>query len=213
MKSLFIDTSTKDVSIATLEDNKIISLVQKDIKNEHSIYAIPYIDEVLKNSKIKKDEVEKIYVINGPGSFTGIRIGLTIAKVYSYITNINVVCISSLKAIALSNEKGKIISLIDAKNNNYYLGIYDYDFNDEIKEQFININDLKKILEKYKDYKITSCDDIIIENKTIKKIKLNIENIVSYYQNKKGHSSFKISPNYIKLPSALEAKKWLKKKR
>ena len=89
------------------------------------IYTIPYIDRCLTESKIDKKEVEKIIVINGPGSFTGIRIGLTIAKVYSYILNINVVCVSSLKALALSTSGEIIISVLNARNDNYYVGIYD----------------------------------------------------------------------------------------
>ncbi len=125
MKMLFIDTSLKDVSIATYESSKLLSVISECIPNMHSIYTIPYIDRCLTESKIDKKEVEKIIVINGPGSFTGIRIGLTIAKVYSYILNINVVCVSSLKALALSTSGEIIISVLNARNDNYYVGIYD----------------------------------------------------------------------------------------
>ena len=113
MITLFIDTSAKDVSIALLKDNKIVNKIVKSIPNEHSKYAISYLEEVLKKSNVKPNEVNSIMVTNGPGSFTGIRIGLTIAKIYAYLLNIDVTLVSSLKIIALSTEGEYILSLID----------------------------------------------------------------------------------------------------
>ena len=149
MKMLFIDTSLKDVSIATYESSKLLSVISECIPNMHSIYTIPYIDRCLTESKIDKKEVEKIIVINGPGSFTGIRIGLTIAKVYSYILNINVVCVSSLKALALSTSGEIIISVLNARNDNYYVGIYDKYYNNIDKECFMNKEELISLISKY----------------------------------------------------------------
>lgn len=203
MKTLFIDTSNKDVSIATLKDHKMLSLKQDNIFNKHSVYTIPYIKEVLEKSNIKSNEIDKILVINGPGSFTGIRIGLTIVKIYSYLLNINVVCISSLKALSLST-KGNTISLIDAKNDNYYVGIYDDNNNSVIEEQFINYNELKHLLEKYKDYQKVSYEEFDIDNYHINKINLDIEKIDNYYQENNGINNFEVTTNYLKLPQALE---------
>ena len=121
MITLFIDTSNQDVSIALLKDGKIINKITKSIPNEHSKYAVSYIDELLKKSEITPKEVQSIMVVNGPGSFTGVRIGLTIAKVYALLNNIKVTLISSLKCLAIGNNKNKyILSLINARNDNYY---------------------------------------------------------------------------------------------
>ena len=146
MITLFIDTSLSDVSIALLKDNKIISKIVKSIPNEHSKYALIYIEKVLKEANINPNEVNHIMVVNGPGSFTGIRIGLTIAKVYAYLLNIKVTLISSLKTLALSEEGEYILSLIDARNNNYYLGLYDNNYNEVIEEHFSNIDEVNKLL-------------------------------------------------------------------
>lgn len=206
MKILFIDTSLKDVSIATYESGKILSLISECIPNLHSIYTIPYIDRCLTESKIDKKEVEKIIVINGPGSFTGIRIGLTIAKVYSYILNINVVCVSSLKALALSTNGEIIISVLNARNDNYYVGIYDNYYNNLDKECFMNKEELISLISKYDCVKLVSNEEINIDGYIVNTVKLDILNIINYYKDDVGVNNFLVKPNYLKKPEAEEKK-------
>ncbi len=208
MKTLFIDTSFSDVSIAILKDNKIISSIQNNIPNEHSIYAHPYIEKVLKDSNTLPKEIDNIMVVNGPGSFTGVRIGLTIAKVYAYLENIPVTLISSLKTLALSEKGEYILSLIDARNDNYYLGLYDKNYNDVIKEQFTNIKEVQELLNKYSNIKIVTNSKINLDNYQLI-TNINIENIVNYYQDKEQVNAHQVLPNYLKLPQVLE--KWLEK--
>lgn len=203
MKTLFIDTSFSDVSIAILKDNKIISSIQNNIPNEHSIYAHPYIEKVLKDSNTLPKEIDNIMVVNGPGSFTGVRIGLTIAKVYAYLENIPVTLISSLKTLALSEKGEYILSLIDARNDNYYLGLYDKNYNDVIKEQFTNIKEVQELLNKYSNIKIVTNSKINLDNYQLI-TNINIENIVNYYQDKEQVNAHQVLPNYLKLPQVLE---------
>ena len=203
MITLFIDTSFSDVSIALLKDNKIINKIVKSIPNEHSKYAITYIEEVLKISDITPNEVENIMVVNGPGSFTGIRIGLTIAKIYAYLLNIKVKLISSLKTLALSEDGEYILSLIDAKNNNYYLGLYDDNYNEVLKEHFSNLDEVYEIIAKYSNIKIVSNSSLNIDNYTLIN-ELDIEKIVEYYQDKEKVNAHQVLPNYLKLPQVLE---------
>lgn len=206
MKMLFIDTSLKDVSIATYESSKLLSVISECIPNMHSIYTIPYIDRCLTESKIDKKEVEKIIVINGPGSFTGIRIGLTIAKVYSYILNINVVCVSSLKALALSTSGEIIISVLNARNDNYYVGIYDKYYNNLDKERFMNKEELISLISKYDCIKLVSNEEINIDGYIVNIVKLDILNIINYYKDDVGVNNFLVKPNYLKKPEAEEKK-------
>lgn len=203
MITLFIDTSASDVSIVLLKDNKIISKKIKSIPNEHSKYAVSYVDEVLKDANIKPKEVNNIMVVNGPGSFTGIRIGLTIAKVYAYLLNIKVTLVSSLKTLALSTEGDYILSLIDAKNNNYYLGLYDKNYNEICEEHFSNISEINGILEKYKNIKIVTNSNIKLDNYN-KIEELDIEKIILYYQDRNQVNAHQVLPNYLKLPQVLE---------
>lgn len=206
MTILFIDTSSSDVSIALYKDNKIKSSITKNIPNEHSIYTVDFIDKVLKESGLKPNEIDKIMVVNGPGSFTGIRIGVTIAKTYAYLTKCEIICISSLKMRALSINNNYILSLINANHNNYYMGLYDKEYNEIIKEGFYKKEDVLKVIEKYNP-EIVSNEDIFEEEIKTKKEELNIEKIIKYYNTFEGGNPHLANPNYLKLPQALEEQK------
>ena len=145
-------------------------------------------------------------VVTGPGSFTGLRIGVTIAKVYAYIKKIDIIPISSLKIRAISTEHETCLSIIDAKNNNYYIGLYDKNNNNIIEEKFTNLNNVLKIIEEYHP-KIVSNQDGFIEKYPYIKEELNIQKIVAYYQNIPTSNPHLVNPNYLKLPQVLEEKK------
>ena len=95
MISFFIDTCTSFVTIALLKDNKLIN--QKNIVSNRDLSnnLFEYIEQLFKEVAILPKDVKRIYVSIGPGSFTGVRIGLTIAKTYAYSLDIKLVPISS----------------------------------------------------------------------------------------------------------------------
>lgn len=206
MISLFIDTSSSDVSIAIIKDKNILASISKETPNEHSIYTVKYLDDILKESNLNPEDIDKIMIVNGPGSFTGVRIGVTVAKTYAYLLKKDIITISSLKMLALSTNHDYIMSLIDAKHDNYYIGLYDKDNNEIIKEQFIHIDKLLEIINKYNP-KLVSDNDIIINNIKVPKQKLDFVKIVEYYKDNKTLNPHSVVPNYLKLPQALEDKK------
>lgn len=204
MISLFIDTSNSDVVIGLLENGRLIEKETRSILNEHSKYAVSIIDEVLKKANISTNSVGEILVVNGPGSFTGIRIGLTISKVYAYLTNIKVILMSSLKCLALSKDKDNydyILSIIDAKRGNCYIGLYDKDYNEVITEHFTNMDEVRDIRNKYKNILVVSNTEI----DGISKIdRIDVEKIYNYYKDKDKVNPNMVLPNYLKLPQVLE---------
>lgn len=206
MRTLFIDTSSKDVSIAIIEDDILINFKECEIENKHSIYVVPYIKELLDESILLPEEINNIMVVNGPGSWTGIRIGLTIAKTYGYALNKNVIPVSTLKCIALSTEDETIISVISAGINNYYFGVYDKKYKEVIPEQFGSLEKFIEIIDEYPKATIVSRELINIDNVNIKKVFYNYLNIVNYYKNCK-NNIHKINGNYLKLPQVLEERK------
>lgn len=206
MISLFIDTSSSDVSIALVKDNKILSSITKKIPNEHSIYTTSFLDKIIKDANITPKDINKIMVVNGPGSFTGVRIGVTIAKVFAYLQNIDIICVSSLKMRALSLEHDYCLSIIDAKHDNYYLGLYNKENEEIIKEQFNNKEKVINIINKYNPSCISD-KNIMIDNIDIKETKLDIVNIVNYYINTTPLNCHLVVPNYLKLPQAMEEKR------
>ena len=205
MISLFIDTSSEDVSIAIIKGNKILASRIKTIPSEHSIYTTSYLDEVIKEASIKKEDIDKIMVVNGPGSFTGLRIGITIAKTFAYLLKKEVTCISSLKMLSLSLEHDYCLTLMDARNNNYYLALYDKDNKEIVKPVFSNID---KVLELIKEYNpiCVSNKDFSINSIDISKTKLDIIKIIKYYRNKPSINPHLVVPEYLKLPQAMENK-------
>ena len=205
MITLLIDTSSYDVSIAILRNNNILSQKIENLPNQHSIYTVKFINDTIKEANITPQEINKIMIVTGPGSFTGLRIGVTIAKTFAYINNIEVIPISSLKIRALSLKHDNCLSIIDAHHNNYYIGLYDKDNNNIINEKFTNKEEIVKLIKEYNPIIISNLDGTI-DNISYKKQELDFNKIVTYYQNETGINPHLVNPNYLKLPQALEVK-------
>ena len=203
MITLFIDTSSTDVSIAILKEEKILARKIESLPNKHSVYTVSFINQVLKEAKYTPQEVEQIMVVTGPGSFTGLRIGVTIAKTFAYLTNSKVIPVSSLKSRSLSLKHEKCLSLIDAHHDNYYIGLYNDKDEEIIPEQFAKKEKVIDLIKKYHPTIISDCNGEI-ENFTYTKQELDISKIVSYYKDKDSVNPHLVNPNYLKLPQALE---------
>ena len=162
MKILSIDTSSKICGVAVLEDEKILKQISQNNGLTHSETLMPIIKNTLSDLNITLNEIDLIVCDIGPGSFTGIRIGVATAKAFSDSLNIKEIGISSLEALAYNvKPNGVICSLIDAKNDNVYVGVFEnIDGNYILRRNFSteNINDL---LEEFKDseYSITFVGD------------------------------------------------------
>lgn len=139
MKILAIDTSSKICSVAITEDtNKIIELHSNDEKT-HSVKLMPMVDETFKSTNLSLDDIDLMACSVGPGSFTGVRIGIATIKAFTDVKSIPVAQVSSLEGLAYNmideNTPASQLastlfcSIIDANNNNVYCGLYRY-YND-----------------------------------------------------------------------------------
>ena len=122
MVTLFIDTCNRMLAVGLAKGDKIIYKKEYDAFKKQSELLAKEVDDCFKSVNIKPKDVECVVVTNGPGSYTGIRIGLTFAKVFASSLNIKLVLVSSL--LALAGKKENVISLIDAKGKRAYYGIY-----------------------------------------------------------------------------------------
>ena len=125
---LHIETSTKNCSVSIAKSGELISL--KEINNgaySHSEMLHPLIKEALLESKLTIKEIEAIAVGKGPGSYTGLRIGISAAKGLCFANDIPLISINSLEILAHSTtiDKGYIIPMIDARRMEVYSAIYD----------------------------------------------------------------------------------------
>ena len=150
MISLFLDTSTKYLCIGIAKDHKVIYKFQQEAIKKQSELTIPFLSKALEEVNISLNDIDEVNVTIGPGSFTGIRIGMCIAKVLASMKNIPLKAISSLNAYA---SLGKKIVILDAKAKRVYLGIYN---NNEkvIEECVVEIETLKEMLNDYQDYDV-----------------------------------------------------------
>lgn len=131
MKILAIDTSSKICGVAIIENEKILIKLINDDEKTHSVKLMPMIDKAFKDTNLSLDNISLLACCTGPGSFTGVRIGIATIKAFSDVKNIPVVGITSLESLAynvkkISKPTSLICSLIDAKNENVYCGLYNF---------------------------------------------------------------------------------------
>ena len=129
MNVLAIDTSNYSLGIALMNQEQVIGEYITNMKKNHSIRVMPAIEKLMADCEMKPSDLEKIVVAKGPGSYTGVRIGVTIAKTLAWTLNIPLVGISSLEALAAGAGRyfdGCISPLFDARRGQIYTGLYQY---------------------------------------------------------------------------------------
>ncbi len=123
MYSLLLDSANRDLSVGLVKDGVIIDRISYQAWQRQSELMVKEIDTILKRNAVDAKNLSEVVVTIGPGSYTGIRIALTIAKTLAYSLNIKIFAISSLIAQKAANLK--TISVINARSNRSYVAIYD----------------------------------------------------------------------------------------
>lgn len=193
MYTLFISTFDELITIGLLKDGKLIEKNEKISNRNHSVYTVPMIEEILKNNNINTNYLNEIIVINGPGSFTGVRIGVTIAKTLAYTLDIAIKTLTSLEAYAVSTESkiNKLVAIPDLKGK--YIGYFSKD--NEILTDYIYLSN-----KEYNNY-IKDKEQYIIKDN-----ELDLEKIYLYLKNKDNINPHLVNPIYIKGIEALNGK-------
>lgn len=203
MKILLIDTSTSNITISIVENNTILYNYKENVKVDMSSKIMPIIDEGLKQANLIVNDIDKIFVVNGPGSFTGIRVGVTVAKTIAWALKKDVIALSSIELMATTNtDKKYIVPMIDARRGNVFAGIYDKELNCTKEDKLINIEELVQNLNE--EYELVSYDDIKIE--TIVRPSIDIIKIINKHINDKSVNPHNLNPNYLKLTEAEESR-------
>lgn len=211
MKILAIDTSSKRCSVCIYEDNHVIINLNNDDEKTHSVKLMPMVDQAFKETGLSLDDISLLACCIGPGSFTGVRIGISTVKAFADVKNIPVVGITSLESLAynvihdnssvntIDEKKTLICSLIDAKNNNVYCGLYYY--NEKMNLIEIFAEDISVTIEKIKNNFVkNNFSDIIFVGDGAETYKNTIED---NFKNEnicicEGESNFQCSPSLAK---------------
>ena len=123
MVSLLLDTSNTNLSIGLAKDHKVIDQVVYDAWQKQSEFLVNELDILLKRNNLTRSDIEKVIAAKGPGSYTGVRIALTVAKVSAFALNVPLYLVSSLEALKDENEPS--ICLMNARSKRSYFGVYD----------------------------------------------------------------------------------------
>lgn len=144
---LLIHTSLDEAFVALTEDDKIIAVKKNGNPREHGAFVHEAIEGLVRDSNLALNRIAAIGITTGPGSYTGIRVGLSAAKGLGYALGIPLVLCSCLKALAATaihhkaDKSGLYVSLIHARQNEYYSGVYDHSLNTVEEEALVEIGE------------------------------------------------------------------------
>ncbi len=176
--TLYIDTHYSELVLALINNEKVINKKVLE-SNKHSVNTITLLKSLLDDNKISIDDIEEIIVINGPGSFTGVRIGIVIAKTIGYAKNIKIKAISYLQALSLNYDMSVILGIKD--KNGVFIGEFNKEH--ELVSDYIYLSN-KEVLESNKE--------IIYDNN------VNIASVVKFLKNKDSINPHLLKPLYVK---------------
>lgn len=198
MICLFLDTSSDDLFVSIKKDNDIIYTKIIGTKNDHSSYLIKTIREGLSKNNLNIRDVNKIMCTVGPGSFTGTRIGITVAKTIAWSLNIPVIPVSSLKQYVFEySNYDYYVPVINERKDYIYYSIYDKDYNEVGNEKYSSKDEMiNRIKELNGNILIISNDDF--DDFEVKDKVINSSRLIDYYKNEEGINPHSLKPNYIK---------------
>lgn len=206
MITLFIDTCHYNLIVGIYKDCEELILLTEKNDNHLSERLLPLIANAFESINMDIHEVKNIIVTNGPGSFTGVRIGVTVAKTLAYSLGCKINTVSELKVMSTHPSCTKyIVPLIDARRDAVYGAMYSNQLEPVIQDVYIS---LVELLDKIKE--ITTMDQVTFvsyesfENVDTIDPTLSLTSIISENQNNEGILSHFVNPNYLKKTEAEE---------
>ena len=204
MTIFYIDTSSSNLYSGIYSNGILKESVKKILGRDMSRYALNEVQLMFERANINPQDIDKIIVVSGPGSFTGIRIGMTIAKIFAFSLKKDITSISSLEAMMYSVETDKIkVPILDARRGYVYAGVYKN--NKVIKEnQYIKLDELISYLDSLNQEYIFITNDSKLDNLNRVKYNPDIKNIIENAKDKENINPHLVEPLYLKLTEAEE---------
>ncbi|MBM7616788.1 tRNA threonylcarbamoyl adenosine modification protein YeaZ [Weissella uvarum] len=127
-RTIAFDTSNQALSVAIFEDEQLLAQREANVARNHSTQLMPFIDELVQGVGWRPQDLTRVVVSQGPGSYTGLRIGVTTAKTLAFTLKIALAGVSSLALLASNADQTEalIVPMMDARNHNIYAGAYQW---------------------------------------------------------------------------------------
>lgn len=168
MKVLAFDTSALSTSVALLSEGDLLAEVILNTSMNHSVTLMPTIDFLMKQVGLSPSDLDRIVVAQGPGSYTGLRIAVTLAKTLAYTLGIELIGISSLHALALNIEaEGYVVPLMNARRGMVYAAVYQTE-KTIITDQYTHLDDFLEGVKEFSPLIFTG-DAKIFESEILEK--------------------------------------------
>ena len=154
MVTILLDSSNTNLSVGIAKDNVLLDYISYEAWQRQSEYMIVELNKLLEKHGIKKEDITDVIVAKGPGSYTGVRIAITIAKTIAVALNANLYAVSSLRV--QKNDILPSICLINARSNRSYVGVYQ-DQEVLLNDCIMKNDEVMKYIEDHPDYSV--CGD------------------------------------------------------
>lgn len=212
MNILAIDTSTMISTVTIANDNEILGDFNVNQQKTHSESLVPMIETLLNLLGMEIKDIDEFVIAEGPGSFTGLRIGMTIAKTLAQVNDKKLIPISTLLALANNSSSDNLkVPMLDARGNRVYGAVYDKDFNEIIKEDLYTIEDFSEMVNGL-DEEIELIGDISLKYEDLfekaKVLPINFRNTIGKsliklaLENKNDYDLYQLVPNYLRKSQA-----------
>ena len=167
MITILLDSSNTNLSVGIAKDNLLLDYISYEAWQRQSEYMIPELEKLLNKHDVKKEDISDVMVAVGPGSYTGVRIAITIAKTICTALDAKLYAVSSLRV--QKNGKVPSICVINARSNRSYIGVYE---GDKIlsTDQIMKNEDVLNYIKLHPDYslcgdsKYLGIDGIMVNN-------------------------------------------------
>lgn len=155
MVTILLDSSNTNLSVGLARDNLLLECVSYEAWQQQSEYMIPELNKLLAKYSVSKEEIQEVIVAKGPGSYTGVRIAITIAKTIATVLNAKLYAVSSLRV--QKDCKNPSICLINARSGRSYIGVYQgHDI--IVPDQIMKNEDVMKYIKNNPSFSI--CGDV-----------------------------------------------------
>ena len=155
MYTILLDSSNTNLSVGLARDNLLLENVSYEAWQQQSEYMIPELSKLIEKYRVKNDEISAVMVAKGPGSYTGVRIAITIAKTIAVALGCKLYAVSSLRV--QKDGKNPSICLINARSGRSYIGVYEGN-GTLLEDQIMKNDDVLKYIADHPSYSV--CGDV-----------------------------------------------------